>query len=264
MIFRPPWKHFALIAAMTAPSVTSVQADESQADPKRMKPTTSSPIPDSEHVILLHGLCRTTRCMNRLERTLSADGYTVHNVGYPSRKHEADTLIAEHIAPAIERSREAGAKRIHVVAHSLGAILIRLYSRDHDMSDIGRVVMLGPPNQGSEIVDKLGHLSLYQWLNGPAGGQLGTREDSLPRKLGPVTFETGVIAGNRSINLILSRFLDGKDDGKVSVENTKVEGAADHRVIRCSHPYLMSSRQSIEHIRHFLEHGKFAGDPAGE
>jgi pimeloyl-ACP methyl ester carboxylesterase len=258
MIFLPSWKRLALIAAMSTSGTASVQAVDSPTSSNDLEtPPSTTPALAGEHVILLHGLCRTTRCMNRLERQLIADGYTVHNVGYPSRKHDAKTLISGHIAPAIERSREAGAKKIHVVAHSLGAILIRLYARDHDTSDLGRVVMLGPPNQGSEVVDKLGHLSLFQWLNGPAGSQLGTKEESLPKMLGAVTFETGVIAGNRSINLILSRFLNGKDDGKVSVENTKVDGASDHLVIRCPHPYLMSSRQSIQHIRHFLAHGEF-------
>lgn len=265
MIFPQLRKQLALTAVMTLTNSAMLQASDSSGVANNTDSDLSAAaVRTSEHVILLHGLCRTTRCMNRLERDLTADGYTVHNVGYPSRKQDAETLMIEHIAPAIERSREAGAERIHVVAHSLGAILIRLYSRDHDTSDIGRVVMLGPPNQGSEIVDKLGHLSLYRWLNGPAGGQLGTREESLPKKLGPVSFETGVIAGSRSINLILSRFLNGRDDGKVTIENTKVEGATDHCVIRCSHPYLMSSRQSIEYVRHFLAHGKFVEDPNSE
>ena len=251
-----------MTAVMTISSAAALQAADTAARKSNGTSDPSATDLSSQHVILLHGLCRTTRCMDRLEQSLSADGYTVHNVGYPSRRYDAETLTARHIAPAIERIREAGAEEIHVVAHSLGAILIRLYSRDHDASDIGRVVMLGPPNQGSEIVDKLGHLSLYQWINGPVGAQLGTGEESLPKKLGPVAFETGVIAGNRSINLVLSRFLKGKDDGKVSVENTRVEGAADHRIIRCSHPYLMSSRQSIQHVRHFLAYGKFVDDTA--
>ncbi len=254
----PPrmWKPLALFFMMTSTSAAAAAAHDPQASQEPVADT-ANPAHAGEHVILLHGLARTPRCMARMEHSLGADGYTVHNVGYPSRKCDADTLVAEHIAPAIERSREQGAERIHVVAHSLGAILIRLYSRDHDCSDIGRVVMLGPPNQGSEIVDKLGHLSLYRWINGPVGGQLGTMAESLPKSLGPVPFETGIIAGDRSINLILSRFLNGKDDGKVSVENTKVEGAADHRVIRCSHPYLMSSQQSIQLVRTFLASGSF-------
>ena len=244
----------ALIAAMSLiVSPSSVAADNGD---REVQPQTAE-VDASEHVILLHGLCRSPRCMKRMQRQLEADGYTVHNVGYPSRQHAADVLLREHIAPAFENSRQAGARRIHVVAHSLGAILTRLYYQEYSPNDLGRVVMLGPPNQGSEIVDKIGHLSLYRWINGPVGGQLGTAHDSLPKTLGPVEFETGIIAGDRSINLILSRFLDGKDDGKVSVENTKVEGAADHRVIRCSHPYLMVSRQSIEQVRYFLSHGRF-------
>ncbi len=255
----PPrvWKPLALLFMMTSTSAAAAAANDPRAAQAPPPADTASPAHAGEHVILLHGLARTPRCMARMERSLGADGYTMHNVGYPSRRYDAETLVTEHIAPAIERSREQGAERIHVIAHSLGAILIRLYCRDHDSADIGRVVMLGPPNQGSEIVDKLGHLSLYRWINGPVGGQLGTIADSLPKSLGPVPFETGIIAGDRSINWILSRFLNGKDDGKVSVENTKVEGAADHRVIRCSHPYLMSSQQSIQLVRTFLASGSF-------
>ncbi len=220
---------------------------------------TSSPAPTAnEHVILLHGLARSPKCMKRLEKSLSAQGYVVHNIGYPSRQSTAEILVEKHIGPAFESCRAQGAERIHVVAHSLGGILLRLYARDHKISDLGRVVMLGPPNQGSEIVDKLGHLSLYRWINGPVGSQLGTKgEAALASTLGPVDFELGIIAGSRSINVILSRFIAGRDDGKVSVENTRVEGAQDHTVIRCSHPYLMSSRQSIDLVRRFLATGSF-------
>ena len=201
--------------------------------------------------------------MKRLEKSLNSQGYIVHNVGYPSRQFTAEVLVEQHIGPAFKSCREQGAQKIHVVAHSLGGILLRLYARDHQVSDLGRVVMLGPPNQGSEIVDKLGHLSLYQWINGPVGSQLGTKgESALAGNLGPVDFELGIIAGNRSINIILSRFIAGRDDGKVSVENTRVEGAQDHTVIPCSHPYLMSSRQSINLVRRFLATGSF--DAASE
>jgi len=216
-----------------------------------------------EHVVLLHGLARSPRCMKRMQKSLSANGYVVHNIGYPSRQFTAEELVDNHIGPAIENCREQGAGKIHVVAHSLGGILLRLYARDHPISDLGRVVMLGPPNQGSEIVDKLGHLSLYRWINGPVGNQLGTKGGAaLANTLGPVNFELGVIAGNRSINVILSRFIAGRDDGKVSVENTRVEGERDHTVIRCSHPYLMTSRQSINLVQRFLATGSFAN--AGE
>lgn len=212
----------------------------------------------NQHVILLHGLARTPSCMKRMEKSLSGEGYVVHNVGYPSRQFTAEVLVKSHIEPAINNCREQGAEKIHVVAHSLGGILLRLYVREHPTPDLGRVVMLGPPNQGSEIVDKLGHLSLYRWINGPVGSQLGTKGDSaLATTLGPVDFELGIIAGNRSINIILSRFISGRDDGKVSVENTRVEGARDHTVIRCSHPYLMSSRQSIDLVQRFLATGSF-------
>ena len=219
--------------------------------------------PAAEHVILLHGLARSPACMKRMKKSLIKEGYIVHNIGYPSRRFPADQLVEEHLKPAFEHCRAQGAVKIHVVAHSLGGILLRLYARDHQPADLGRVVMLGPPNQGSEIVDRLGHLSLYRWINGPVGSQLGTiGETALANTLGPVDFELGIIAGNRSVNVILSRMIAGRDDGKVSIENTRVDGAKDHVVIPCSHPYLMVSRQSIALVRRFLATGSF--DATGE
>ena len=86
------------------------------------------------------------------------------------------------------------------MTHSLGGILVRQYLSRYEISRLGRVVMLGPPNQGSEVVDILGDLQLFRWLNGPAGQQLSTLPDSVPNQLGPATYPVGIITGSRSIN----------------------------------------------------------------
>lgn len=212
---------------------------------------------DGEYVVLLHGLARTGRSMKTLEMKLSAEGYGVVNTGYASRsatvEQLADAIIPEAVAQAIEK----GARKIHFVTHSMGGILVRYYLAHNDLPELGRVVMLAPPNNGSEVVDKLKNNFAFKWLNGPAGQELGTDDAGLPQRLGRVDFDLGVIAGDRSINLLLSRIIPGPDDGKVSVETTRVGGMKDHIVIHATHPFIMKNREAINQTLTFLKKGRF-------
>ena len=158
----------------------------------------------SEGVILLHGLCRTDRSMTKMALALESAGYAVVNVDYPSRTATVETLAETVIAGALADPRLATATQIHFVTHSLGGILVRQYLKSNDLARLGRVVMLGPPNQGSEIFDRLGDFVLFEKIHGPSGSQLGTGANSLPTRLGAVDFELGVIAVDRSINWINS------------------------------------------------------------
>jgi triacylglycerol lipase len=212
---------------------------------------------DPESVILLHGLCRTRRSMLPMERALTAAGYRVLNVDYPSRTAAIKTLSEDAIGCALAETERNDTKKIHFVTHSLGGILVRSYLSRHAIPNLGRVVMLGPPNQGSEVVDKLGSWRLFKTLNGPAGNELGTDKNSTPNQLGPANFCVGIIAGDRSINWINSLLIPGKDDGKVSVERTKLNGMADHLVIHATHPFLMHNRTAISQTIHFLRTGRF-------
>ncbi|MEM7257005.1 MAG: alpha/beta hydrolase, partial [Pseudomonadota bacterium] len=117
--------------------------------------------------------------------------------------------------------------------------------------------MIAPPNQGSEVVDNLRDVPGFKVFNGPAGLQLGTDENSIPSQLGPVTFDLGVIAGTDTINPILSQYLPNPDDGKVSVESTKVEGMDDFLVFAHTHTFIMRSKQVIAQVIHFLQQGQF-------
>jgi triacylglycerol lipase len=141
----------------------------------------------------------------------------------------------------------------------MGGILVRYYLKENRIPELGRVVMLSPPNGGSEVVDKLGGTFLFKWMNGPAGQQLGTGENSIPKQLGPVDFDLGIITGDRSINLILSCLIPGSDDGKVSIENAKVKGMKDFRVIHASHPFIMKNKEAMSQVVSFLKTGHFAG-----
>lgn len=223
----------------------------------------------TECVVLLHGLARTSNSMGDIENALSTDGYIVANIGYKSRSASIQKLAPLAVTRGLEHcEREDESKgdgevitAIHFVTHSLGGILIRYYLAGNEIEKLGRVVMLAPPNQGSKVVDHWRAIPGYALLNGPAGDQLGVGPESIPLSLGAVEFELGVIAGDRSINPILSLSLNNPDDGKVSVESTKVEGMKDFIQVSSTHTFIMSSKIVIQQIRQFISSGNFSHDP---
>jgi triacylglycerol lipase len=213
----------------------------------------------AECVVLLHGLARTSSSFNAMQQALEEDGYLTANIDYPSREHEiaalADMAVGEGLATC--RAGE-DVDKIHFVTHSLGGILVRQYLSTETVDELGRVVMLGPPNQGSNAADNLIDVPGFDWMNGPAGHQLGKGETSVPLALGPVDFELGVIAGNRTIDLITSAVLENPDDGRVSIEDTKVEGMDDFIIVEHSHAFMMRMQRPIELTKVFLRTGSFS------
>lgn len=227
---------------------------------------TSAPaVPDAHSngrvVVLLHGLARGASSMQRMEVALRKQGYRVCNLGYPSREHSIAELASRYVAPRVAECVRGSGEPVDFVTHSMGGIIVRQLAAAGLVRNIGRVVMLGPPNRGSEVVDRLGGWCLFRLLNGPAGGELGTSPDALPNRLGPARFEAGIIAGRRSINWILSLMIPGPDDGKVSIERARLEGMQDFVVVDASHPFLMNDSRAIGQTIHFLDQGRFAHDP---
>jgi pimeloyl-ACP methyl ester carboxylesterase len=212
----------------------------------------------SECVVLLHGLTRGSMSMNRMERALEKAGYWTANIDYPSRGYTIEELADMAVTEGLDACRaQDGVEKVHFVTHSLGGILLRQYLSENEIPELGRVVMLGPPNQGSAAVDELGDVPGFDWLHGPAGRQLGKGEESVPLRLGPVDFELGVIAGNRTIDPITSAVLEGPNDGRVSVSDTQVEGMKDFVVVEHSHAFMMRMRRTIELTLAFLADGEF-------
>lgn len=213
----------------------------------------------AECVVLLHGLARTSSSLNVMQEALEEDGYLTANIDYPSREHEIAALATLAVEEGLATCRAGeNVEKIHFVTHSLGGILVRQYLSTETVDELGRVVMLGPPNQGSNAVDDLDGVPGFDWLNGPAGHQLGKGEASVPLALGPVDFELGVIAGNRTIDPITSAVLDNPDDGKVSVEDTKIDGMDDFVIVEHSHAFMMRMQQPIELTKKFLRTGSFS------
>ena len=206
-------------------------------------------------VVLLHGLARSDSSMRKLEQALVGNEFRVINVDYPSRDYSVEVLAEKAIAPALDQCLPDA--EINFVTHSLGGILVRQYLSIFEIPGLNRVVMLGPPNQGSEVVDKLGDFPGFHFVNGDAGMQLGTAESSIPSRLGRADYNVGIIAGTSSINWILSLLIPDADDGKVSVQSTRLEGMNDHIVMPVTHTFMMRNTEVIAQVVYYLKHGKF-------
>ncbi len=213
--------------------------------------------PAGDYVILLHGLGRSAWSMKRLEWALTKEGYRVINVSYPSTRYSIQDLARDYLAKLLQAQTPDRQVKIHFVTHSLGGIIVRQYLSEHALENLGRVVMLAPPNQGSELTDKLRRNFFYKLFMGPSGQQLGTDADSVPKRLGPARFELGVIAGDRSLNPLFSAWIPGPDDGKVSVESTTMPAMKDFLVVHHTHTWMMWSKEVVGAVLQFLRNGKF-------
>ena len=211
----------------------------------------------STGVILLHVLAMNRLSMLPLAISLRQQGYLVVNVGYPSRKYPIDTLARSVIPPAIAELRSKGVDTIHFVTHSMGGILLRCFLATETLPEPGRVVMLCPPNQGSELVDYFRRFWWFRWYFGPAGCQLGTTEADLPSGLGPFSRPLGILIGNRPATEWFSRFFPGPNDGKVSVARVQLPGMTDFLTLPYGHFSVIGHRPVAEQVIAFLENGSF-------
>ncbi|MCP5002495.1 MAG: lipase [Planctomycetes bacterium] len=210
-----------------------------------------------ECVIVIHGMGRTKNSMNRLGKSLLNDKYTVWNESYPSRSESIEKLAVEHIEKGLAFCNEAKVETIHFVTHSLGGIMVRYYLQEHKIDNLGKIVMLSPPNKGSEVADFLKNVYVYKLAMGPAGQQLGTDSNSLPKSMRSIDANVGIITGNKTLDPWFSPLIPGVDDGKVSVESAKLEEMSDFMVVESSHAFIMRNALVIDQIKYFLKHGVF-------
>jgi pimeloyl-ACP methyl ester carboxylesterase len=210
----------------------------------------------NEIVVLLHGIFRTKRSMRTLEKALIKQGYQVLNMGYPSTKKRI-TEIASVIFDEMNQISSISEYKIHFVAYSMGCLVVRELLAKHPINNVGNIVMIAPPNQGSEVADFLENNFLYKHFYGPAGMELTThfaRLNPFPR----VQHRFGVIAGNVCLDPISYFILPKDNDGKVTIESTKLEGMSDHIVLPCSHTFIIINKVVIEQVKYFLRNGQFS------
>ena len=210
-------------------------------------------------VILLHGLGQTALSMLPLKFALDRQGYRTVNQGYPSLAQPIEALSARHVPEALAKCDSPPDEPVHFVTHSMGGILVRHYLQDHALPDGSRMAMLGPPNHGSEWIDRFAG-DVWFSVMGPAALQLGTGADGVPGNLQPIDLEIGVIAGTRAgLDTIVMRNvpLPGPNDGRVSVASTRLDEMRDFFTIEESHSFLLTNPLVIEQAVAFLDGGRF-------
>lgn len=219
--------------------------------------------PDADQVVLLHGLGRTETAMLVLENSLAEAGFAVSNIGYPSNDAAPDELV-QHVSAAIDDCCANNGRTVHFVGHSLGGLLIRAYLARGLPDNLGRAVLIGTPNHGSELADlEEGLPGTMVELAGPTAQMLGTGPDDFAASLPAPDFEVGVIAGTRDA-LVTNEWLPLPNDSMVTVESAKLDGMADFREFNVTHWGLRNNLAVAEATIHFLENGIFPPPEADE
>lgn len=212
---------------------------------------------EKEAVILIHGMGRTKRSMKKLERYLAAQGYTTYNQNYPSTVANVERSAVHYINSALANITHIPHSKIHFVTHSLGGLLVRYYLSKHRIRNLGRIVMLAPPNNGSEIAEKYRHHFWYKWATGSPGQQLHQSNNALLESLKPLSAEVGVIAGTRSSDPWFNHVFNTNHDGKVSVEGAKLAEMKSFITVAHGHTFIMNKVNVKQHVSNFLATGDF-------
>ncbi len=210
---------------------------------------------DGDYVVMLHGIARSSKCLSRMQKAFEADGYQVLNIDYPSRKQTIPEIVAT-IRPQIEAFAKDPSKKIHFIGYSMGGLVARAYIHAHRPENLGRMVMLGSPNHGSEVADMLENFPPYKWFYGPAGAQLTTDFNTSSFFKNP-DYEVGIVAGTLANDPISYFLIKGPNDGKVSVESTKLDGMKDHVTLPVTHTFMPRTLSVIRAAKSFIKDGAF-------
>lgn len=210
-------------------------------------------------VILLHGLGRTHHSMSSVEFMLKRQNYLVVNEDYPSTKKSIENLANQYIPLMVNQCLINHSHHINFVTHSMGGIVLREYLQHHEIPQLSHIVMLGPPNHGSQLADLLHNDWLFKFVTGPAGQGLTTYKTSVPNTLNHLNrqYQLGIIAGNFSLVPFNNFIFHDENDGKVAVSSAKLNTMNDFIVLPVSHTFMMNNSLVQQQILNFLNYGKF-------
>ncbi|WP_061298364.1 esterase/lipase family protein [Leptospira borgpetersenii] len=210
----------------------------------------------NECVVLIHGFLRSSSHLKKIGDYFLKYSYSVHYVDYLSRVNQIAEISDIYVLPVVQ-SNCGNHDKIHFVTHSAGGVVVRYFLGKYHLKNLGRVVMLAPPNRGSEVADFLSQFSLINYLLGPMLKELGTNKMSFVNSLGIPNFEYGVIMGNSTLDPISSMIIPGDDDGRVSVDKSKLANMKDFLLVDKTHTFLMDATEVQEASLHFIQTGEF-------
>lgn len=213
-----------------------------------------------EKVFLLHGIALNRYSLMPLQCRLRKSGFDANALSYPSTSMSLEALADWFYETYLDDTALQSYDKIHFIGHSMGGLVIRealeKYKDKIDPEKVGRVVMLGSPNQGSELADAFKNFSIYKWFFGPAGQELTTHHRKT--RLYPSYYEVGILAGTAKWLYPLSCiWIKGDHDGRVSVDSTKLPDMTDHVLLRASHTFMIYRRDASRQIISFLKTGSF-------
>ena len=244
-----PWRTLCLIASFSLLSA----CNSIPAIPTALNSATVH----KECVVLVHGLWRSGWAMRSIANDLHDFEYQTVTISYPSTSMSIPEIAENYLPPAIEECKQQGAEQIHFVSHSMGGIIVRQYLQTHHLPLGSKVVMLSPPNQGSELSEKFGDSSWYQQIVGPSGVSLSKKEGGIISTLKAIKEPVGIIAAYRDWSLWPSTWLPKPNDGTVSVESMKLAEMDDFVLINSGHAMMRFDDHTHQQIRYFLSKGEF-------
>jgi pimeloyl-ACP methyl ester carboxylesterase len=228
-------------------------------------------------VIILHGFGSNANMLRKLDEYLNE--HKTHDyvccMSYPSTMQS----ILEHtrMLQRVINNLPPTVNRIDFIGHSLGSIVIRRYlsgpldenwtvpanpmeyrktfiPEGMTASRLGKFVMLGPPNHGAELASKfIGKDPLRRFLTGKSGDELGTDWDAMKKTLGIPCCDFMIISGGKGDNKGYSSAIPDDDDGMVSTEGTKIDGAAQWKMFQLGHRELIQKDEVFDAVKDFLQ-----------
>ncbi|WP_036043978.1 alpha/beta hydrolase [Leptospira alstonii] len=208
-------------------------------------------------VILIHGFLRSSDQLKNMGDYLADHNLSVYYANYPSRSNNIQEVSQHYILPIVQNNCASKFDKIHFVTHSAGGIVIRHFLKENRIEKLGRVVMLAPPNKGSEVADFLSRFDFFNALLGPILIQLKTDDSSFVNNVGTPNFEFGIIMGDSSNDPISSIIISGEDDGKVSIESSKLNTMKEFLLVNRTHTFIMDGPEVQKATLQFIKNGTF-------